>query len=155
MMMKSKLRHQGWMRGFSLLETVIVLALAAILAAVAWPSWNRHLVRTHRDDAQMALLALAAGMQAWHLATHTFDTDVAPPGANPPKPVAGLSPLGGYRLHIKSATKNDFLLEAHAEPTIAAADPACRLMTLDRHGMQGEPAACWGIQGTRAVHIRP
>lgn len=141
----------GWMRGFSLFEVVLVLAIAGVLAAVAWPTWNRHLVRMHRDDAQMALLALAAGMHAWHLATHTFDTEAPPPGTSPPKPVAGLSPLGGYRLHIKSATKNDFLLEAHAEPAIAAADPACRVMSLDRHGMQGEPDACWSIQNTRAA----
>lgn len=50
-------------RGFTLIELMIVVAIVAILAAVAWPSYQNHIRATNRADAQGALLGLAQAME--------------------------------------------------------------------------------------------
>ena len=46
-------------KGFSLLEMLIVVAIMAIIAAVAIPSYTRYVVRAQRVEARNALLAVA------------------------------------------------------------------------------------------------
>lgn len=50
-------------RGFSLIELMIVVAIVAILAGVAWPSYQNHVHATKRADAQGALQGLAQAME--------------------------------------------------------------------------------------------
>lgn len=45
-------------RGFTLLELMIAVAVVAILASLAWPSWSNVLHRARRTEAQLALLGI-------------------------------------------------------------------------------------------------
>lgn len=47
------------MRGFTLLELVVVVAVLGILLGIALPSYRQHLVRVHRTEAISALLGIA------------------------------------------------------------------------------------------------
>ena len=42
-------------RGFSLTELMITLAIIAILASIALPSYRNYVIRSHRGDATQAL----------------------------------------------------------------------------------------------------
>lgn len=46
-------------RGFSLIELLIAMVVIAILIAIAFPSYQRYLVRASREQAQTLLLQLA------------------------------------------------------------------------------------------------
>ena len=46
-------------RGFSLIELLIAIAVIAILMVIAFPSYQRYLVRASREQAQTLLLQLA------------------------------------------------------------------------------------------------
>ena len=45
-------------RGFSMIELLVVCIIAMLLAAVAAPAWNDHLVRTRRYEAQATMQRL-------------------------------------------------------------------------------------------------
>src|SRR5690606_38472416 len=49
--------------GFTLIEVMIVVAIIGILAAIAYPSYQDHVRKSRRADAQTALLELAQFME--------------------------------------------------------------------------------------------
>lgn len=53
--------------GFTLLEVLIVIAMIGILSAVAIPSYQRHVTKTYRVDAQQSLLGLAMEIERYSI----------------------------------------------------------------------------------------
>jgi type IV pilus assembly protein PilE len=51
--------------GFTLVETLVVLAMACIFAAVAWPPFQDQLARSRRADAVQALQRLQAAQEQY------------------------------------------------------------------------------------------
>jgi type IV pilus assembly protein PilE len=47
------------MRGFTLMELMIVVAVVAILGAIALPSYNQHVIRGNRTAAQRFMMDVA------------------------------------------------------------------------------------------------
>ncbi|MEP6701449.1 MAG: type IV pilin protein, partial [Betaproteobacteria bacterium] len=74
------------LHGFSLTELVIVVALVAILAAIAYPSFIAYKVRANRSAAQSFLIDLANRQQLHFLDARTYTTNLAQLGANPIPP---------------------------------------------------------------------
>jgi type IV pilus assembly protein PilE len=54
--MKRDIMNDKKMRGMTLVELLIVVAIVAILASVALPSWNSQVQKARRADARNALL---------------------------------------------------------------------------------------------------
>ncbi|MEY4562758.1 MAG: hypothetical protein RLZZ618_2035, partial [Pseudomonadota bacterium] len=52
-------------RGFSLIETLVVLALLGILVAIAYPSFANSLAKARRIDGRVALLELQLVQERW------------------------------------------------------------------------------------------
>jgi type IV pilus assembly protein PilE len=60
------------LKGFTLMELMIVVAIVAILAAIALPSYQSYIVRAHRAAAKAQMLDIAAREQQHFLANRAY-----------------------------------------------------------------------------------
>jgi type IV pilus assembly protein PilE len=63
-------------RGFTLIELMITVAVVAILAAIAFPSYALFVKKSRRGDAEATLMDIAQRQQQYLLDTRTYAPDV-------------------------------------------------------------------------------
>lgn len=127
-------------RGFTLIELMIVIAILAIIAAVAIPSYNKYIEKSRRADGQSALLNAAQTMERCFTRTNTYVGcfTTADPGQ--------ASPEGFYNLRATTLTATTYVLSA--SPTGRQTSDACGTFTLNYLGERDDGGAdhdrCWG-----------
>jgi len=130
-------------RGFTLIEALIAVAVAAILAALAWPSFIGALQRSRRIEATAALLQVQLAQERWRSGHAAYAADLA---------TLGLDATAGrhYRLAITASAAHRYTVVATAIGS-QAGDTACTsfVLTLDagRTTMastgHADAGACW------------
>lgn len=131
------------MRGFTLVELVIVLALVAILLLIAIPTYHQYLAKARRTDGIHALLALSIQLEK-HFAMHNsygnFNGHQIDPLEKPS------SPENWYQLGFQHLSNNSYTLIAEPLGQQAKHDHGCGALTLDhlgRKGATGQNKNCW------------
>jgi type IV pilus assembly protein PilE len=61
-------------RGFTLIELVVAMVIAAILAAIAIPSYNNYVRKGRRTDAKSALLDIASLEERYFTTNNVYST---------------------------------------------------------------------------------
>jgi type IV pilus assembly protein PilE len=135
--------HHG-QRGFTLIETLVAMAVMAILASLAWPSFASAVQRSRRIEATAALMQVQLAQERWRSGHAAYAADLAMLGL-------GARPLSYYRLAITGSTTSGYTVVATAIGTQASDMPCTSLVvTLDAGrtvlGSTGSAAAsaCWG-----------
>lgn len=125
-------------RAFTLLELMVVLAVAGALALVALSSWPAYMQRTRRAAAGAALVATLAQLELRHTRTGKYDQ-------KDPGPVPSVD---GYVIHAEEcmtlglAPSADKCIQVAAYPN--PPDPVCSTLILRSSG-ERIPAnpVCW------------
>lgn len=127
------------MKGFSLIEIMIVLVITAILAGSATVYYQHSALRTRRVEGKLALMSLSERMEAYHFKNHTYL------GATPSMVgVPAVTEHQAYRLIVESASNDQYRLEAQPSFNDSACD-AFILSELGEKTVTGSKSAkaCW------------
>lgn len=76
-------------RGFTLIELMIAVVVVAILAAIAYPAYQKHLAKGRRAAAQAHLMDIAQREQQYFLDQRSYAPDVATLNLPMPSEVVG------------------------------------------------------------------
>lgn len=124
-------------RGVTLLELMIVVAIIGILSAIAYPSYQEHVRKSRRADAQTALLELAQFMERYYTANGRY-VDAA---GNPPALPFTQAPKEGaaavYNLGFSAGpTATTYTLQAAPIAGTMMAGDECGSMRIAHTGEQ-------------------
>jgi type IV pilus assembly protein PilE len=135
-------------RGFTLIELMVTVAIVAILAAIAYPSYTNYIVRSNRAAVQGYMLELSNLQQRYLLDARSYATNLAALNYSAPSNVAS-----NYRFDLDTTPKPGTTLPAFkitATPigSQLARDTACANLTIDEAGAKGasttsRAAGCW------------
>lgn len=134
-------------RGFSLIELMIVVAITAIIIGIAYPSYLNSVRKSNRAEAKAELVDLAQRLQRCFTTYGRFEdpqdrctvyedltdgTNVISRGQ------------GFYEITIDGVTAVTYRLVATAikEPQTSDDGERCNVLTLDQRG-EKQPEVCW------------
>lgn len=134
--------------GFTLIELMIAVAVIGILAALAFPSYQEHINKSRRADAQAALVELAQFMERHYTSNGGYlasgNTGAAPtlPFSKAPKDGS----LEFYALSLSAATAQGYTLQA--VPKNSMSNDKCGTLTITNTGAKSQKtgatlAECW------------
>jgi type IV pilus assembly protein PilE len=118
-------------RGFTLIEVMITVAVLAILAAIAVPSYNEYVRKSRRADAKVALAQTAQQLERCFAQNNTFVYDAA----DAPSCPQDFTTNDGYYTVVVAATVTTYTLSA--QPTGKGGqnnDAQCGKFILDSNG---------------------
>lgn len=134
-------------RGFTLIELMITVAIVAILASVAYPSYTQYIVRSQRSAIQSFMYAVANKQEQQLLDARSYAASLATLNLSVPTDQAGR-----YTVTVTAdmaTTPPSYLITATPIGTQLSADTRCGTLTLNHLGVKtksGTAAAvsdCW------------
>jgi len=129
-------------RGFTLIELMIVVVVISLLAAIAYPSYRDHVMRTHRADAKAALLENAQFLERNYSETniYNFDNDSPPVAIDSTRLPYQTAPRDSntvqYTISFVAGqpTASTYILQA--TPSSAQSRDDCGTLTLNEAGVK-------------------
>ena len=135
-------------RGFTLMELMIVVAIVGIVSMFAIPSYQDYVQRAQRADGQITLVRLAQQQERYHSLNNTY--------ANTLTQLVGTASLdsdeGFYSISLAnpSCTSGSyvgcFTISATAQGN-QASDTDCTILTINQSGVRAAsgaaPTTCW------------
>jgi type IV pilus assembly protein PilE len=137
-------------RGLTLVELMVVVAVMAIIATVAYPLYTAQVQKTRRADAKVALQAVALAQERFYTINGSYATAVNALSIDPAVPdsvwQSNQSEQGYYAIGLANGTNQDFTLTATAGGA-QADDGDCAQFTINHQGVKtatdGGSTNCW------------
>jgi type IV pilus assembly protein PilE len=138
------MRVSSSVRGFTLIELMMVVAILAVIAAIAIPSYTDQVMRSNRAEAKAILMNTAQALERCYTRYSAYDADDCP--VNFPRE----SETGKYSMPADSQAigATTYTLTAVPQGSQASRDTECANFTLQHNGTRGvsteaDPDECW------------
>ncbi|MBL6906924.1 MAG: type IV pilin protein [Luminiphilus sp.] len=128
-------------RGMTLIELLIVVAIVGILAAIAGPAWNDQVIKSRRADARNTLLAAQIEQEQYRANNLTYATSMSAMGMGS----FDSTTRDYYRVEVVSADATSFLITATPNGN-QANDSTCNVFAVRQTGPEHSGYAalsCW------------
>ena len=133
-------------KGFTLIELMITMAIIGILAAIAFPSYENYVIRTSRAAARTELLELAGLQERIYLNSNAYSPNVAT--AYNGQATGGLGKTGGttrdgkYNITIDIVAP-DQMFTLTATPVGGSPQDGDGAITINSSGVRTWNGAAW------------
>lgn len=150
--MRPMSRNLAKPHGFTLIEMMIVVAVIAILAAVAYPSYQEHVAKSRRAAAQGCLVEYAQFMERFYTTNMRYNqTSGASPVAVSLPATSCSNDLANFYSFVfadSQPTASTYTIEARPQGSQATVDAGCGTLSLTHTGVKGRSGsadlnACW------------
>jgi len=136
-------------KGFTLIEMMVTVAIVAIIAVIALPSFRGQILKSRRTDAKVTLSETAQRLERCYTEYNTYLYNAtSAPGCPRTADLAGKSKYFGFTLAV-AASGLTYTLTATATGG-QLDDKKCKTFTLKQTGEQGSTnasnaasTACW------------
>ncbi|MCB1663918.1 MAG: prepilin-type N-terminal cleavage/methylation domain-containing protein [Pseudomonadales bacterium] len=139
-------------KGFTLIEVMIVLAIIAILAAIAFPSYQESVRKSRRSDAQALLLNFAQAQERHFTQNLQYATTIKGTASNTNLGWSSTnSSEGYYELDLINSNFTATTFSAVVKPVaggVQAGDAKCTAISITNTGVKGKSGTgtledCW------------
>jgi type IV pilus assembly protein PilE len=145
------------MRGFTLIELVVVLSIVGILSVLAWPGYASVMHRSLRVEARFALLRVQQ-LQERHFASYNrYASSMNAPAEADGLRISSITESGNYALSLQTAADGQsYVAIARVAPAgRQLRDTSCQQFSIDTIGQRrftgidgrwqiDQGGSCWG-----------
>ncbi|EFF45549.1 type IV pilin protein [Xanthomonas citri] len=118
-------RAAAHVRGFTLIELMIVVAVVAILSAIAYPSYTEHVRKSRRAQAKVDLVEYGQLAERFHTVQNTYSGFTLPTNVSPRE-----GGTAAYTLALTQQTQSGYVITA--TPAAAQAADKCGTLSIDQ-----------------------
>jgi type IV pilus assembly protein PilE len=104
------MRH---LRGFTLIEVMITVAIVGILAAIAYPSYRDQIIKSRRSDGQTLLVEVAGRQERYYFDNASYADKLSKLAGYTADSIN--SPEGYYSISVSASTADTYTLTATAQ----------------------------------------
>lgn len=101
-------------QGFTLIELMIVVLMLAILATIAYPSYETYVRQTRLENARADLMVNAQMMERYYAQNHRFPADEASDAAERSKISSAIKQNEFFSIEYQAASNDNYRLVATA-----------------------------------------
>ncbi len=132
-----KQAHSKHAKGFTLIELMIVLVIAAIILGLAYPSYVNYVRKSKRGDAQQALMNWSVNQEIWRSNHPTYaGTGDLPVPTSDHYVFSLVGNPTATAFTLQAQGRNDQVNDTAKDGT------SCATLQLNQNG-QKTPAGCW------------
>lgn len=134
-------------RGFTLIELLVAVAIAAVLATVAYPTYTEYARKAHRSEIAALLIEEAHKLERFYSRTGQYSDAIGPPARK-----HEVSKGNGFYVVESERSEHMFVLKAMAIGGTLMSGDRCGEFVLentgrrDNAGISGDASVqrCWG-----------
>lgn len=130
--------RRGAMRGFTLLELMVVVVIIAILASIAIPSYSRYAYRARRADAHNLLMHIAAAQERYYSTHNKYTNKLTDFGYSTDTNVA--TEHGYYAISVTTSDSDQKYTATATRQNAQTAD-VCGNLSIDNAGKKSPDAS--------------